>query len=109
MPLRFVKRNTSLSPVNRRQFLSSAGSAVAALTILPRYVLGGPKFVAPSDKVNIAVVGVGGQGRTNVRALFQEKDAQIIAVADPIEHHDLTPFYYQGAAGRKPVKAEIEK
>ena len=36
-------------------------------------------------------------------------DAQIIAVADPIEHQDLTRFYYNSQAGRLPLKAEIEK
>jgi predicted dehydrogenase len=95
--------------MNRRQFLASAATAAAAITIIPRHVLGGPKFVAPSEKVNIAIVGVGGQGRTNIEALFREKDAQIVAIADPIEYHDLTPFYYKGSAGRKPIKAQIEK
>src|SRR5512141_2669113 len=104
-----MKRITRSPLFNRRQFLTTAGTAVAAFTVVPRFVLGGPKFIAPSEKVNLAIVGVGGQGRTNVRALLLEKDAQIIAVADPIEHHDLTPFYYKGDAGRKPVKAEIEK
>ena len=56
----------------RRRFLSTTASTVAAATILPRHVLGGRGFVAPSDKVNVAVVGAGGQGRTNARALFQE-------------------------------------
>src|SRR6185436_15417629 len=65
--------------------------------------------VPPSEKVNIAIIGCGGQGRTNVRALFQEADAHIIAVADPIESQNLDAFYYKGAAGRLPVKAEIEK
>ena len=50
---------------------------------MPRHVLGGQRFVAPSDKVNVALIGAGGQGRTNARALFQEEDCQIIALADP--------------------------
>jgi predicted dehydrogenase len=104
-----MKRISLPSNLTRRHFLKRATTAAAAVTVLPRYILGGPKFVAPSEKVNIAVIGVGGQGRTNVEALLREKDAQIIAVADPIEHHDLTPFYYKGAAGRKPVKQQIEK
>ena len=58
----------------RREFMTTAASAVAATTILPRHVLGGPGFVAPSDKVNVAIVGVGGQGRTNLRSLFQQDD-----------------------------------
>ncbi len=107
---RIAMRHTAgQRPINRRQFLGTSALAAAAFTVVPRHVLGGARFVAPSETVNIAIVGVGGQGRTNARALFQEKDARIIAIADPIEYHDLTPFYYQGAAGRKPVKAEIEK
>ena len=93
---------------SRREFLGTA-AAVAAATIVPRHVLGGPKFVAPSDKVNIALIGAGGQGRSNTRRLFGEADAQVIAVADPIEQHSLENFYYKGMGGRKPVRAEIEK
>ena len=59
---------------NRRQFIATAASAAVATTILPRHVLGGPGFVAPSDKVNVAIIGVGGQGRGNTRALLQEGD-----------------------------------
>src|SRR5512147_308330 len=95
--------------ITRRQWLGGALAAGASFTIVPRHVLGGPKFVAPSEKVNIAVVGVGGQGRGNVRALFQEADAQIIAVADPIMEENMDAFYFKGLAGRGPVKAEIEK
>jgi predicted dehydrogenase len=94
---------------SRRQFISTAASAVAATTILPRHVLGGPGFVAPSDKVNVAIIGVGGQGRTNLRSLFQEDDCQVIAIADPCEEWDMSPYYYGGMAGRGPVKAEIEQ
>jgi predicted dehydrogenase len=66
--------------------------------------------VAPSEKVNIAIVGVGGQGRTNVRGLFREcPDAQIIAVADPMRAVSLERFYFKGMAGREPVREEIEK
>jgi predicted dehydrogenase len=92
--------------VSRREFL---GAAAAAVTIVPRHVLGGAKFVAPSEKVNIAIIGVGGQGRTNARNLFNEADAQIIAVCDPAEQWDMSAFYFGGLAGRKPVKEEIEK
>ena len=103
-----MSRNDATRP-SRRQFLATAATAAAATTILPRHVLGGPGFVAPSDKVNIGVIGVGGQGRTNCRALFQQDDAQIIAVADVAEEWDLSPYYYRGMAGRGPVRAEIEK
>ncbi len=93
--------------LTRRQFVQTA--AAAAATIVPRHVLGGPKFVAPSDKVNVALIGAGGQGRSNVRELFHLDDVQVIALADPCTEWDLDRFYYKGKGGRLPVKAEIEK
>ncbi|HWQ92579.1 MAG TPA: Gfo/Idh/MocA family oxidoreductase, partial [Clostridia bacterium] len=95
--------------LNRRQFLRTATTATAAVSLVPRHVLGGPNFVAPSEKINLAIIGCGGQGRTNLRALTQHPDVQVIAIADPIEFHNLDEFYYKGTAGRLPVKAEIEK
>ena len=93
----------------RREFIQTTAAAAAAFTIVPRHVLGGQKFVAPSDKVNVAIIGAGGQGRTNARALFQEEDCQVIALADPAEEWDLDRWYYGGKSGRGPVKAEVEK
>lgn len=101
-----MKPNRKLS---RRAFLARSAATTAAFTIVPRHVLGGARHVPPSEKINIAVVGVGGQGRTNIQGLFQQADAQIIAIADPAEHWNLDPFYYKGLAGRRPVKALIEK
>src|SRR3954468_5313232 len=92
----------------RREFIATTAAA-AAFTIVPRHVLGGVGFVAPSDKVNIGLIGAGGQGRTNARALFEEPNCQIIALADPAEEWDLSGWYFGGKSGRAPVKAEIEK
>ncbi|MHB1309630.1 MAG: Gfo/Idh/MocA family protein, partial [Limisphaerales bacterium] len=97
------------SPMPRRRFLNTTAAAAATFSLVPRHVLGGAKFVAPSEKVNIAIVGAGGQGRTNLRELFKQADAQVIAIADPIEREDLAAFYFGGVAGRLPVKAEAEK
>ena len=94
---------------SRREFMTTAATAAAATTIVPRHVLGGPGFVAPSDMVNVALIGTGGQGRTNVRSLFNVPDARVIAIADPAESFSLEAFYYKGIGGRGPVTAEIEK
>ncbi len=96
------------SPRSRRDFIQATAATAAAFTIVPRHVLGGQKFVAPSDKVNVAIIGAGGQGRTNARSLFKEADCQIIALADPAEEWDLSSWYFRGKSGRGPVKAEVE-
>ena len=44
-----------MKTINRRDFLNYSGSALA-LTILPRSVLGGAGFVAPSDKINLGLM-----------------------------------------------------
>lgn len=100
--------NKPQSQTDRRAFLQTAAAA-ATFHIVPRHVLGGAPFVAPSEKINIGLVGAGGQGRTNARQLFPHADAQITAIADPAESFELDRFYYKGMGGRKPVKAELEK
>ena len=61
-----------ITPSTRRSFLKKASAGVAAFTFVPRHVLGGPRFVPPSEKVNIAMVGAGTMGDSNVLALLQE-------------------------------------
>jgi hypothetical protein len=65
--------------LSRRKFIRGTATAIAGFTIVPRHVLGGVGFVPPSEKVNIAIIGCGGQGRTNVRSLFEQADAQIVS------------------------------
>ena len=98
----------ALPQESRRAFLKSSGAA-ALFTVVPRHVLGGPGFVAPSEKVNVAIIGAGGQGLRNVKSLLNEPEAQIAAVCDVAERSDLNGFWYRCVAGRKPVKAVIEE
>ena len=48
---------------SRRSFIKGTALTAAGLMIVPRHVLGGPGYVAPSDKVNIALIGAGGRGK----------------------------------------------
>ena len=64
--------------VQRRDFLKTTAAAAAGLTIVPRHVLGAG-MTAPSDRLNIAGVGVGGMGRVNLTALSTEN---IVALCD---------------------------
>jgi predicted dehydrogenase len=65
--------------VPRRTFLASAAVATAGFTIVPRHVLGGQDTPAPSDKLNIAGVGVGGMGKKNLGYCEAEN---IVALCD---------------------------
>ena len=47
----------------RRTFLQNSTLGAAGISIVPRHVLGGPGYIAPSDQVNIALVGAGGRGK----------------------------------------------
>src|SRR5881397_1283603 len=56
--------------ISRRKFVREAATA-AAFTIVPRHVLG-RGFVAPSDKLNIAAIGCGGKGRSDIDGVATE-------------------------------------
>ena len=95
--------------ISRRQFVGGVAAATAAFTVVPRYVLGGAGNTAPSEKVNVAVVGTGGQGIHNIRGLLQLPDVQVMAVCDVMEEADYSRFYYGGTGGRKPALKLVEK
>jgi predicted dehydrogenase len=57
----------------------ATAAAVSALSIVPRHVLGGAGFKAPSEKLNIAGIGVGGMGAADLREMEGE---QIVALCD---------------------------
>jgi predicted dehydrogenase len=67
--------------ISRRDFMGSAAAAVAAFTIVPRYVLGGPGNVPPSEKINIAAIGAGGMGANNINAC-SDSGENIVALCD---------------------------
>jgi len=68
--------------MKRREFLGSAAAA-AAFTVVPRHVLGGLNYVAPSDKITIGYIGCGTQGLREMTGLITNPEIQIIAVCDP--------------------------
>ncbi|MGH9644964.1 MAG: Gfo/Idh/MocA family protein, partial [Terriglobales bacterium] len=64
--------------VSRRTFLTNVAAGGAAIAIVPRHVLG-RGYTPPSDLLNIAGVGVGGMGRTNLVNLSSQN---IVALCD---------------------------
>ncbi|MBA2647627.1 MAG: Gfo/Idh/MocA family oxidoreductase, partial [Pyrinomonadaceae bacterium] len=67
--------------ITRRKFVAGTGGAAVGAMIVPRSVLGGPGYQAPSDTLNVAVVGCGGQGATNAAELVGGGQ-NIVALAD---------------------------
>jgi predicted dehydrogenase len=68
--------------VGRRKFLAQSAGAAMAFSIVPRSALGGPGFVPPSDRVNLAFIGVGSQGLRVMLHFLREDDVQGVAVCD---------------------------
>ena len=67
--------------LSRRSFVSSMAGGALGFTIVPRHVLGGPGFVAPSDRINFAVIGAGAQGMGNAGNAVSG-DQNLVALAD---------------------------
>jgi hypothetical protein len=66
--------------ISRRSFLETTGAVAAGLTILPSSAVSGLGHRAPSDKLNIAVVGIGGMGNSNLKAVAPTEN--IVALCD---------------------------
>jgi hypothetical protein len=73
-----MKENSN--KITRRNFIGTTGAVAAGLTILPSSVVSGLGHRAPSDKLNVAVVGIGGMGNTNLKNV--KKTENIVALCD---------------------------
>lgn len=74
------KESFGKDKVSRRSFLGAAAASAASFTIVPNYVMGKKLgHVAPSDKLDIACVGVGGMGFNNLKQLESQN---IVALCD---------------------------
>ncbi|CAM3332840.1 hypothetical protein GGQ04_000975 [Salinibacter ruber] len=65
--------------MDRRTFLKGSALTAAGLSVVPRSVLGGAGHQPPSDTLNIAGIGVGGRGTSNMNAMTSEN---IVAICD---------------------------
>lgn len=68
---------------SRRKFIKTSLATAAAFTIVPRHVLGGPGFIAPSDQLTKAIIGVGGMGSAHINYPY----FKLLAVCDVDENH----------------------
>ena len=78
--------------INRRRFLKAAATAAGAIGIpylVPSSVMGKDGDAAPSNRVTIGCIGVGGQGTGNMRNFLGLEDARVMAVCDTYEDRRL--------------------
>ncbi|KPL17393.1 MAG: hypothetical protein AMS26_01220 [Bacteroides sp. SM23_62] len=93
--------------MKRRKFIAGSLSTISSFMIVPRYVLGGRGFLAPSDTLNIAGIGVGGQGGYDLREMEHEN---IVALCDVDWDRAAQTFSrYPKAAKYKDFRVMLEK
>src|SRR3954454_9145215 len=68
--------------LSRRQLMRAGGVAATAFSIVPRHVLGGAGFVAPSEKITLGCVGFGTQAIREIGGILASPDVQVVAVCD---------------------------
>jgi predicted dehydrogenase len=82
----------------RRDFVGDVTAAGLAFTIVPRHVLGGRGYTAPSDMLSIACIGVGGMGENDVKGVADEIvyalcDVDLKAAEDTFRKHPKAKRY----------------
>lgn len=93
-----------MKKIKRRDFLNYTGSAIA-FTVIPRNVLGGVGFVAPSDRINIGLIGVGMQQMGELINLIPDKRVHIVSVCDPNKY----PIGYHQWGPGSDLKKSVRK
>jgi len=68
--------------ISRRQFINAAALTTATISIVPRHVLGGKGYIAPSDKITFANIGCGTQGLREMPEMLLHPEIQVVAVCD---------------------------
>jgi myo-inositol 2-dehydrogenase / D-chiro-inositol 1-dehydrogenase len=69
--------------MDRRKFIRNGAASMAAFSIVPAHVLGGPAHVPPSDQLTKAIVGVGGMGRGHI----PYENTRVVAICDVDKKH----------------------
>ena len=69
--------------ISRRDFIRGTLTTAASVMLVPRFVLGGSGYTAPSDRLTKAIIGVGGMGRVHIGY----GGAKLLAVCDVDELH----------------------
>ncbi|MDG2123831.1 MAG: Gfo/Idh/MocA family oxidoreductase, partial [Verrucomicrobiales bacterium] len=73
--------------MKRSEFIKTAAAAIAAPTIIPASALGQGDRPGANSRINLGLIGCGGQGTGDMRNLMNSPDIQTVAVCDPDVNH----------------------
>ena len=99
------RKNPKSKSLSRRDFLGTTAAATAAFTIIPRYVMGGTGYTAPSDLINVAGIGVGSQGGGDIQQICTPD----VPIVRPQRNFNGTPMTKEQIAAREARMAEMMK
>jgi len=77
--------------MDRKTFIRSAAAGATAFSILPRHVLGGQGFLAPSDRINLGYIGTGKQVYHLLKSIGKVPETMVVAACD-VDSKKLTKF-----------------
>ena len=75
------KRTTKKSTTSRRSFIKT-GALASSIFIIPRHVLGGVGYTPPSDQLNLAAIGAGGKGTSDIKNASVNGRERVVALCD---------------------------
>ncbi len=107
-----MSRTKNRYTLPRREFLRraaamAAGAALGGPAIIPGSVLGAN---APSRRITLGFIGVGGQGISNLRGFMANRDVQVVAVCDvETGSHEYGDYYWGRDLGREPARKIVEQ
>ncbi|MBC8470797.1 MAG: twin-arginine translocation signal domain-containing protein, partial [Planctomycetes bacterium] len=88
-----------ISKMNRRDFLANASAAALGMIsfphIVPSSALGKAGNIAPSNRITMGSIGVGGMGTNNMRAFLNQPDVQVAAVCDVVKANNEYGHWYK--------------
>ena len=90
-----MNKDQHKSKISRRKFIQGAVASAVSFTIVPRHVLGGGKFIAPSDKITLGYIGLGKLTHDTLAPRFLEiPETQVVAGAE-VDRQKLERFVNQ--------------
>ncbi|MEF8845754.1 MAG: Gfo/Idh/MocA family oxidoreductase [Bacteroidales bacterium] len=102
-----AKKNNPQQSMSRRTFLTTTAKSAVGITVLPSHVISGLGHTSPSDKLNIAGIGIGGKGKANLANMIGQN---IVALCD-VDWDYAAPVFrqYPGAEKYKDFRRMLDK